>query len=72
MEVERLLADALVMFDYRLIRRREEGERLQMQALTPIDVEDWVLGCRQPPWEHRGPCPPRLARGALLGKTAAA
>jgi predicted nucleic acid-binding protein len=65
-EVARLQADALLTFDYRLIRRRERGKRLQLQPLTPFEVEDWMLGCRQPPWNHRGACRPRLARVALL------
>jgi hypothetical protein len=65
-EVTRLRADAFLTCDYRLIRRRDKGYRLQIQALTPFEVEDWMLGCRQPPWEHCGACRARLLRIALL------
>lgn len=65
-EVARLRADALLTCDYRLIRRREKGDRLELQVLTPFEVEDWMLGCRKPPWEHLGACRAWLARLGLL------
>lgn len=65
-EVARLRADALLTCDYRVVRRRDRGHRLQLQALTPFEFEDWMVGCRQPPWEHRGACRARLSRLALL------
>lgn len=65
-EVARLRADALLTCDYRLIRRRDKGARLEVQALTPFEVEDWMLGCRKAPWQHLRACRPRLARVALL------
>jgi hypothetical protein len=65
----RLRAEALLTCDYRLIRRREKGRRLELQALTPFEVEDWMLGCRRPPWDHREACRARLSRIALLTRT---
>jgi hypothetical protein len=66
--VTRMKVDALLTCDYRLIHRREAGLHRQLRPLTPFEVEDWILGCRQPPWKHREACRPRLSRLALLGK----
>ena len=65
-ETRRLGADALLTCDYRLLRRRGAGGPPELKALTPFEVEDWMLGCRRPPWEHRGPCRAYLSRVALL------
>lgn len=65
-EVARLRADALLTCNYRLIRRRNAGCRLDLVALTPFETEDWTGGCRQPPWAHMRACGAQLSRLALL------
>jgi hypothetical protein len=65
-EAARLRADALLTCDYRLIRRRDAGRRLDLVAVTPFETEDWMYGCRQPPWSHTSACRAQLARLALL------
>src|SRR5262249_13112396 len=65
-EVTRLRVDALLTCDYSLIRRREGGRCARLGPLTPFEVEDWIVGCRQPPWKHREACEPHLSRLALL------
>jgi len=65
-ESARLRADALLTCDYRLIRRRKTGPRLDLVALTPFETEDWIYGCRQAPWSHRRACRAQLSRLALL------
>jgi hypothetical protein len=65
-EAARLRADALLTCDYRLIRCRDAGLELDLVALTPFETEDWIRGCRKPPWSHTKVCRAHLARIALL------
>ena len=65
-EVARLGGDALLTCDFRLIRRRDMGVKLGLVALTPFETEDWIHGCRQPPWSHTKLCRAHLSRLALL------
>lgn len=65
-EAGRLRANALLTCDYRLIRRRDAGLKLDLVALTPFETEDWIHGCRQPPWSHTKVCRAHLSRIALL------